>query len=77
MEINTKFRVDEEAFTLHSNKIIKVCIKVVHVKAFINNRFGTDPIVKIEYSVQKENALFMDVFESELFKTKEELLKSL
>ena len=77
MEINTKFRIDEEAFTLHSNKVIKVCVKIIHITALISNCSETDFIVKIKYNVQKENALFMDVSESGLFKTKEELLKSL
>lgn len=73
MEIKTKYNIEDEVYALYKNKVAKVKIK--GIESSVGN-FGTI----IKYTTDMVEGLFESnkVFtEEELFKTKEELLKSL
>lgn len=73
IEIKTKYNIEDEVYALHKNKVAKVKIK--GIGSSVSN-FGTI----IKYTTDMVEGLFESnkVFtEEELFKTKEELLKSL
>lgn len=73
MEIKTKYNLDDEVYTLHKNKVAKV--KIRGVECVVCNSWSI-----IKYTTDIVEGLFETgkVFkEEELFKTKEELLKSL
>lgn len=73
MEIKTKYDIGDEVYTLHKNKVTKVKIKAVGCSLSDTERY-------IGYATDIVGGLFesnKSFTEEELFKTKEELLKSL
>lgn len=72
MKIKTKFNVDEEAFIIFLNKIYKV--KVYSIEIIV----GDDIYIKYTLHNNPSGSQYTKIFEeSELFKTKEELIDSL
>lgn len=72
MVIETEYNIGDEVYTLYKNKVTKTKIKAVEVLV------STDIIVKYNSDIVEglfeSDKVFM---EKDLFKTKEELLKSL
>lgn len=72
MVIETEYNIGDEVYTLYKNKVTKTKIKAVDVLV------STDITVKYNSDIVEglfeSNKVFM---EKDLFKTKEELLKSL
>lgn len=73
MEIKTKYDIGDEVYTLHKNKVVKVKIKAVSCSLSNTGRY-TGYATDIVEGLFESNKVFI---EEELFKTKEELLKSL
>lgn len=72
MEIKTKYDLWQEVFFLHNNKVHSFQIDSISVKAIALG--GGEEEIEISY---KLNGLSNSFYESDLFATKEELLKSL
>ncbi len=73
MEIKTKYNLEDEVYTLNKNKVIKVKIKAVKCSLYNTEKWINYITDTVEGPYQPD----LVFEEGELFKTKEELLKSL
>ena len=70
MEIKTKFNVLDEVYFMHENKVHRAKIRALYIETYIQspNTIKTDISYKFGYTSKPEELVF---------KTKEELFKSL
>lgn len=70
MTIKTKFSIDDKVYFIFNNKVYYAPIRSINIQ--ITHTYS----IKIKYTVSN-NALTVSLCEDSVFKTKEDLLKSL
>ncbi len=74
MQIETKFNIGDEVFTMYSDKIVKATVN--RVKIIRSNDMCPWGNILL-YNLQMTRGGYLDREEDKLFKTKEELIASL
>lgn len=74
MKIETKYNIEDEVFTMYSDKIVKGRINGIR---FIKSNNMCSWGDSLTYNLQLERVGYIDRLENKLFKTKEELIANL
>lgn len=81
MEIKTKYNINDEVYFIHGNKIFKK--KISHIDIYIKEGIDKIVISLIEYTIDLEFSTgrlgerFTTRLESDIYLSKEELIKSI
>lgn len=76
MKVETKFNVNENVFVLKQDKIQECRIELICI--YLEREGNNEHKERMSYKIySKQGVVFDYVKESEMFKTKEELIKSL
>lgn len=76
MKIETKFDVGQKCFIMQANKIVETTIKEISIYVYRDNPCQENNVPHIRYGI-KSYLGELSLTESDMFKTKEELINAL
>ena len=71
MKIETKYDIGQEVWIISKGKAVKDVVDMIHI------HIGSDENISYSFNGRRASGLFEIIEESNIFPTKEELLKSL